>query len=142
MPTSVKPSTTSQPPAASSTKIIPVHLRVLPSSPASPPMATTSASKPSSTASTMILKDSLVSRERFLIRHGLTGQYLAGAADGQLIWSDDPLQAFRYTLMETACEQLRATREFYKIPEVEIASIVFQIDPSFPERMTAGSSLI
>ena len=76
-------------------------------------------------------------RERFLVQHTETGQYLSGAVNGKLTWTADPRQAFRYTLMETVLEQLRATREFYKVSDVQVASVIFTINPSAPDRLDA-----
>lgn len=76
-------------------------------------------------------------RERFLVQHCHSGQFLSGAEKGKLTWTSDPLQAFRYTLMETVQEQIRATREFYSVPDVQIASVVFEVDPNHPDRMDA-----
>lgn len=76
-------------------------------------------------------------RERFLVQHTQTGQYLSGAQNGKLTWTADPRQAFRYTLMETVCEQLRATREFYRIPDVQVASVIFTVNPNAPDRLDA-----
>jgi hypothetical protein len=71
------------------------------------------------------------------VQHTETGQYLSGALNGKLTWTADPRQAFRYTLMETVLEQLRATREFYKVSDVQVASVIFNINPSAPDRLDA-----
>lgn len=105
---------------------------------ASRPTATTAAATHSSnTLPTTLNSSTSLQRERFLVQNTNTGQYLSGAVNGKLTWTDNPLQAFRYTLMETVMEQVRATREFYNVPEVQVASVVFSVDPSKPERMDA-----
>jgi hypothetical protein len=77
-----------------------------------------------------------------LVQHTQTGQYLSGAVDGKLTWTADPRQAFRYTLMETVLEQLRATREFYKIPDVQVVSVIFNVNPSAPDRLDAWEASV
>lgn len=105
---------------------------------ASRPMATIAAATHSSpTSPTTSSALPRLQRERFLVQHSTTGQYLSGAVNGKLTWTDNPLEAFRYTLMETVMEQVRATREFYNVPDVQVASIVFSVDPSNPDRMDA-----
>lgn len=76
-------------------------------------------------------------RERFLIQHEQTHQYLAGAQNGILQWTPDPHKGFRFSLMETVQEQIRAIRHLYKVPNVRVASIVFQVDPNNPDRLDA-----
>ena len=95
----------------------------------------------SSTSPATLSSSPKLQRERFLVQNTSTGKYLSGALDGKLLWTTDPLQAFRYTLMETVQEQLRATREFYNVPDVQVASVVFTVDANQPDRLDAWTIL-
>lgn len=107
---------------------------------ASRPTAATAAAKPCLSAS-QPTSSNLLKRERFLIQNAQSGQYLSGALNGRLTWSPDPRQGFRYSLMETVLEQLQATREFYKVPDVQVVSVVFTFDPNASDRLDAWDVL-
>jgi hypothetical protein len=137
MSTSTLRSGTSKAPSKNSTTATAKSLPKPPLNHASPNTGTTEPAMPSSNGWQQTSPNSALKRERFLVQHTVSGEYLAGANKGKLLWTDNPLQAFRYSLMETVQEQLRATREFYQVPDVQVASVVFTVDANQPDRLDA-----
>lgn len=131
--TSTRPAVNSKPSNTKSSQRQPLNHASRPTAHIVPAKPSLSGSQQTSTC--------LLRRERFLVQHTLTGQFLSGALNGRLTWTADPRKAFRYTLMETVLEQLRATREFYQIPDVQVVSVVFTFDPNASDRLDAWDIL-